>query len=616
MVPIRTVAAACGLTEADYEPYGHYKAKVSEKVSEKLKAERGEGYYVVVAGINPTPLGEGKSTTTIGLAQAMGAHLEKNCVACIRQPSMGPTFGIKGGAAGGGYSQVIPMEEMNLHLTGDIHAIGAANNLLAAAIDARVFHELTQKDEALYDRLCPRKKDGTRVFAASMLKRLRKLGIDKTDPDELTAEERAAFARLDIDREKISWRRVVDMNDRFLRKITVGQNPTEKGYTRETGFDITVASEIMAVLAMTTSLADMERRLGAMVVAPDTKGEPVTADDLGITGALVALMKDAIKPTLMQTLEGTPVLTHAGPFANIASGQLIHHRRPDRAVDGRQGRIRPHRGGIRRRHRPGEVHEPEVPEQRALKPHCAVIVATVRALKLHGGGPAVSPGKPLRTSTPTRTSNSSRRAWRTSPDTSRTPRSSASRRGGDERLPHRHLAEHAVIARRRSPRARTTACCARTTPRAAPARRRSAPPSRRACEGNKDAADFKLLYPDSSTIKEKIATIATELCRAADVEYRPAGGGKDRAVRRAGVRSPAHLHGEDAVFFLARRGREGRAQGFTFPSATCDAARARGSSSRSSARSRPSRACPRGRRTTRSAWTRRRNRSWACRECE
>ena len=195
VVPIRTVAAACGLTEADYEPYGHYKAKVSEKVSEKLKAERGEGYYVVVAGINPTPLGEGKSTTTIGLAQAMGAHLENNCVACIRQPSMGPTFGIKGGAAGGGYSQVIPMEEMNLHLTGDIHAIGAANNLLAAAIDARVFHELTQKDEALYDRLCPRKKDGTRVFAASMLKRLRKLGIDKTDPDELTAEERVAFAR-------------------------------------------------------------------------------------------------------------------------------------------------------------------------------------------------------------------------------------------------------------------------------------------------------------------------------------------------------------------------------------------------------------------------------------
>ena len=317
---IKAIAAACGLAEADYEPYGHYKAKVSEKVSEKLKKERGEGYYVVVAGINPTPLGEGKSTTTIGLAQAMGAHLNKNCVACIRQPSMGPTFGIKGGAAGGGYSQVIPMEEMNLHLTGDIHAIGVANNLLAAAIDTRVFHELTQKDEALFDRLCPKKKDGTRAFAASMLKRLKRLGIDKTDPDALTPEEKAKFARLNINREKISWRRVVDMNDRFLRKITVGQNETEKGYTRETGFDITVASEIMAVLAMTTSLADMEERLGKMVVAPDMDGNPVTADDLGITGALTALMKDAIKPTLMQTLEGTPVLVHAGPFANIASG--------------------------------------------------------------------------------------------------------------------------------------------------------------------------------------------------------------------------------------------------------------------------------------------------------
>jgi len=320
VVPIKIVAAACGLDETDYEPYGHFKAKVSEKVVAKLKAERGEGYYVVVAGINPTPLGEGKSTTTIGLAQAMGAHLNKACVACIRQPSMGPTFGIKGGAAGGGYSQVIPMEEMNLHLTGDIHAIGVANNLLAAAIDTRVFHELTQKDDALFDRLCPKKKDGTRAFVVSMSKRLKKLGITATDPDVLTPAEKTAFARLNIDREKISWRRVVDMNDRFLRKITVGQSDTEKGFTRETGFDITVASEIMAVLAMTTSMADMEERLGNMVVAPDDAGNPVTADDLGITGALAALMRDAIKPTLMQTLEGTPVLVHAGPFANIASG--------------------------------------------------------------------------------------------------------------------------------------------------------------------------------------------------------------------------------------------------------------------------------------------------------
>lgn len=196
------------------------------------------------------------------------------------------------------------MEEMNLHLTGDIHAIGVANNLLAAAIDARVFHEKTQTDEALFRRLCPAKKDGTQYFAPSMYRRLEKLGIDKTDPAALTDGERSAFARLAIDDDKITWRRVVDMNDRFLRKITVGQNPTEKGYTRETGFDITVASEIMACLAMTTSLADMRERLGSMVVATDTSGQPVTADDLGVGGALTVLMQDSLRPTLMQTLAG------------------------------------------------------------------------------------------------------------------------------------------------------------------------------------------------------------------------------------------------------------------------------------------------------------------------
>jgi formate--tetrahydrofolate ligase len=324
----------------------------------------------------------------------MGAHLNKACVACIRQPSMGPTFGIKGGAAGGGYSQVIPMEEMNLHLTGDIHAIGVANNLLAAAVDTRVFHELTQKDEALFDRLCPKQKDGSRHFAVSMHKRLKKLGITKTDPDALTTEEKSAFARLDIDREKISWRRVVDMNDRFLRKITVGQSDTEKGFTRETGFDITVASEIMAVLAMTTSMADMEERLGNMVVAPDMAGNPVTADDLGITGALTALMRDAIKPTLMQTLEGTPVLVHAGPFANIASGNSsIIADQIGLAMVGKGGFVLTEAGfgadiGL-------EKFMNLKCRSSGIKPHAAVIVATVRALKLHGGGPAVSPGKPL-----------------------------------------------------------------------------------------------------------------------------------------------------------------------------------------------------------------------------
>jgi methylenetetrahydrofolate dehydrogenase (NADP+)/methenyltetrahydrofolate cyclohydrolase/formyltetrahydrofolate synthetase len=235
------------------------------------------------------------------------------------QPSQGPTFGVKGGAAGGGYSQVIPMDEFNLHLTGDIHAVTAANNLLAAAIDTRMFHESTQTDQALFDRLCP-VKNGKREFSPVMLTRLRNLGITKTDPSELTAEEITQFARLDIEPSSITWQRVLDTNDRHLRKITIGQSSTEQGRTRETGFDIAVASEIMAVLALTTDLKDMRERLGKMVVATSTDGRPVTADDLGAGGALTVLMKDAIMPTLMQTLEGTPVFVHAGPFANIAHG--------------------------------------------------------------------------------------------------------------------------------------------------------------------------------------------------------------------------------------------------------------------------------------------------------
>ena len=298
---IRTIAHEVGILDHELELYGIHKAKVSLDVLKRL-GHRKDGHYVYVTGITPTPLGEGKSTTTVGLVQAMTAHLGKLSFACVRQPSQGPTFGIKGGAAGGGYSQVIPMEEFNLHLTGDIHAIAATNNLLAAAIDTRMFHEATQKDKALYNRLVPVTK-GKREFAKSMLKRLQKLGINKTDPNELTDDEIRQFVRLDIDPASITWRRVVDTNDRFLRQITVGQSPTEKGFTRETGFDIAVASECMAVLAMATDLNDMRERLGNMVVATSKSGEPITADDFGIGGALTVLMKDAIKPNLMQTLE-------------------------------------------------------------------------------------------------------------------------------------------------------------------------------------------------------------------------------------------------------------------------------------------------------------------------
>ena len=388
--PIQAIAEALGLLPEEIEFYGPTKAKVKLEVLERLK-DVPDGKYIDVTAITPTPLGEGKTTTTVGLSQALGAQLGKSVVTCIRQPSQGPTFGIKGGAAGGGYSQVIPMEDFNLHLTGDIHAITAANNLLAAAIDVRMLHEATQSDEALFDRLCPPDKQGKRHFSINMFPRLRKLGIDKSDPDDLTPEERSRFARLDIDPSTITWRRGIDTSDRMLRGISIGEGPKEKSMSRKTGFDITVASEVMAILALTTSLQDMRERFGKIVIGVSRSGEPITADDLGVAGAMTVLMKDAIKPTLMQTLEGTPVFVHAGPFANIAHGNssiladLIGLKLADYVVT--ESGFGADMGmekffDIKCRYS-GRV------------PNVVVLVATVRALKMHGGGPAVVAGKPL-----------------------------------------------------------------------------------------------------------------------------------------------------------------------------------------------------------------------------
>ena len=264
--PIMQVAEELGIRPDELELYGPYKAKVKLEILDRL-AKRPNGKYVDVTAITPTPLGEGKTTTTVGLSQALGAHLGKKVITAIRQPSQGPTFGIKGGAAGGGYSQVIPMEDFNLHLTGDIHAITAAHNLVAAALDTRVMHEAQQDDTKLFDALCPPDKKGERKFSPTMLRRLKKLGINKTDPNDLTPEERSRFARLDIDPSTITWRRVIDINDRMLREIEVGLGPDEKGFEHRSGYDITVASEIMAVLALTTDLEDMRERFGKMVVA-------------------------------------------------------------------------------------------------------------------------------------------------------------------------------------------------------------------------------------------------------------------------------------------------------------------------------------------------------------
>lgn len=398
--PVVDVAAEIGLTADEVESYGRYKAKIELSVIDRL-AHRKDGKYIVVAGITPTPLGEGKSTTTIGLAQALGAHLGKAAFACVRQPSQGPTFGIKGGAAGGGYSQVIPMTEFNLHLTGDIHAVTAANNLLAAALDARMFHEATQSDKALFSRLVPAKK-GVRTFAPIMLKRLQKLGINKTNPDDLTPEEQSKFARLDVDPATITWNRVLDVNDRYLRKVTIGQAPTEKGLSRESAFDISVASECMAVLALSKDLKDMQERLGKMVVATSKAGEPVTADDIGCSGALAVLMKDAIKPTLMQTLEGTPVFVHAGPFANIAHGNssIIADRIALKLAGTEEGDDASRVGYcITEAGFGADIGMEKFCNIKCrvsgLKANAVVLVATVRALKMHGGGPEVTPGKPL-----------------------------------------------------------------------------------------------------------------------------------------------------------------------------------------------------------------------------
>jgi len=390
MKPITQVAEELGLLPEEFDLYGKYIAKVSPKILERL-GDVPDGKYVDVTAITPTPLGEGKTTTTVGLSQALGAHLGKRVITAIRQPSQGPTFGIKGGAAGGGYSQVVPMEEFNLHLTGDIHAITAANNLIAAAVETRMYHESYQSDETLFDRLCPPDEDGSRRFGIAMQGRLKNLGIDKTDPNQLTEEERRRFVRLNVDRDTLTWRRATDTNDRLLREITVGQSPTEKDFNLKTSFYITVASELMAVLALATSLEDMRKRIGRIVLARDMDGRPVTVEDVGVAGAATVLMKDTIKPTLMQTLEGTPVFVHAGPFANIAHGNssvmadMIGLKLADYVIT--ESGFGSDMGmekffDIKCRYS-GNI------------PDVVVLVVTIRALKMHGGGPKVSAGSPL-----------------------------------------------------------------------------------------------------------------------------------------------------------------------------------------------------------------------------
>jgi len=385
--PILEVAEEVGLRPEDLELFGPYKAKVHLDVRDRL-AHLPDGKYIDVTAITPTPLGEGKTTTTCGVSQALGAWLGKRVFTVIRQPSQGPTFGIKGGAAGGGYSQVIPMEDFNLHLTGDIHAITAANNLLAAAIDARMFHERAQADDDKLGKAMT--ADGR--FAEGQRRRMAKLGIHGATLADLSTAEKRRLFRLDIDPASITWQRVVDVNDRMLRRIQIGLGDEEKGGSeRYTGYDISVASEIMAILALTTGLPDMRERLGRIVIGTSRAGEPITAEDLGVAGALTVLMKDAIMPNLMQTAEGTPAFVHAGPFANIAHGNS--------SIVADQIALKLADYVITESGFGADIGMEKFLDIKCrasgLIPNAIVIVATIRALKMHGGGPKVVAGRPL-----------------------------------------------------------------------------------------------------------------------------------------------------------------------------------------------------------------------------
>lgn len=327
MLPIKEVAEKAGIAEEDLEFYGKYKAKLSEEFWDRIK-DNPDGKLVLVTAINPTPAGEGKTTTSVGLGQAM-QKLNQKAVIALREPSLGPCFGIKGGAAGGGYAQVVPMEDLNLHFTGDFHAITSANNLLAAMLDNHI-----QQGNALQ-----------------------------------------------IDPRQVVWKRCVDMNDRVLRNIVVGLGNKMDGMVREDHFVITVASEIMAILCLADDLADLKRRLGRIIVAYNFAGEPVTADDLQATGAMTALLKDAIKPNLIQTLEHTPALVHGGPFANIAHG-CNSVRATKMALKMSDITITEAGFGADL----GAEKFMDIKCRKAgLKPDAVVLVATVRALKYNGG---------------------------------------------------------------------------------------------------------------------------------------------------------------------------------------------------------------------------------------
>jgi formate--tetrahydrofolate ligase len=463
-VPIIDLARGLGLRDDEVELYGPTKAKVRLEAITRLEAERPRGKYVLVTAISPTPMGEGKTTTTVGLAQGLNRIGVKASVA-IRQPSLGPVFGIKGGAAGGGYAQVIPMEDFNLHLTGDVHAIGAAHNLAAAFIDNHLHHGNA-------------------------------LGIDE---------------------HAITWPRVVDISDRALRHAVIGLGGRQDGVPRETEWVITVASEVMAVLALASSLRDLRERLGRIVLAYARDGRPVTADDLKVAGAMAVLLRDALKPNLLQTLEGGPAFVHAGPFANIAHGNnsVLADRLALRVSD-----VVCTEAGFGADMGAEKFFDIKC-RQSGLRPDAAVVVTTIRALKMHGGVGRIVAGKPL--------------------DPALLEENVDAVRAGAD-----NLAAHVEIVRRfnvpvvvcvNSFPTDTDAEVAAIREAALAAGARDAIVARHFAEGGagatalaeavwaaaeEGAPDFRLLYPDEATLTDKIEAIATRIYGADGVDILPA----------------------------------------------------------------------------------------------
>jgi len=460
LLPLNEVAAEIGIGEHLLEPYGEGVAKIKLDAIEKL-ADRPKAKYVVISAITPTPLGEGKTTTTVGLGQAF-KHIGKTATVAVRQASMGPVFGIKGGAAGGGYSQVVPMEALNLHLTGDIHAVTEAHNQLAAMIDNHLYQGNA-------------------------------LGIEP---------------------HSITWRRVMDVNDRALRHIVAGLGARTDGVPRQTGFDITAASEVMAILALSTSLRDMRSRFGRIVIGTDADGDPVTAEDLKAAGVMAVIMKEAIKPNLMQTLENTPALVHAGPFGNIATGNSsivadeIGIRGGDYLVT--EAGFGADMGAERFFNIKCRYS--------GLEPDAAVLVATVRALKAHSGRHEVRAGKPL-----------PEEMLRENPDDVSAGAANLEKQIENIRLhgvspvvainafPDDHESEYDVIREVAEEMGARVAVCNHFSEGGAGA----VDLAKAVAEAAEEQTEFEFLYPDSASLREKIEAIATKVYGAKDVEYNP-----------------------------------------------------------------------------------------------